>query len=143
MTVEQILAKKGRAVTTITADKTLAEAIALLASHKIGALIVASNHGAIEGIISERDIVRELAREGEPCLHEPVSRYMTIKVITCTGIMPVTEVMELMTNGKFRHVPVVDNGLLAGLISIGDVVKHRLAEIEAEHDALRHYIATA
>ena len=95
------------------------------------------------GILSERDIVRAVARGGAAALEHPVSQHMTGKVVTCTRQTTINELMDEMTQRKFRHMPVVENGRLCGIISIGDVVKHRVAEIEAEHQALREYIATA
>jgi CBS domain-containing protein len=143
MNVEHILAAKGRDVLTIEPDRTLAEAARALTERKIGAVVVTDAGRAVLGILSERDIVRAVAREGAAALDHPVSRYMTGKVVTCTGHSSINELMEVMTERKFRHVPIVENGRLAGIISIGDVVKHRVAEIEAEHQALREYIATA
>ncbi len=99
--------------------------------------------GPVSGIISERDIVRAVAAQGAKALDEPVSRFMTEKVVTCTGQTSINDVMELMTKQKFRHVPVVEGGRLAGIISIGDVVKLRLEEVEAEAQAIKEYIATA
>ncbi|HEX8662405.1 MAG TPA: CBS domain-containing protein [Beijerinckiaceae bacterium] len=143
MNVEHILAAKGRDVLTIEPDRTLAEAARILTERKIGAVVVTDGNRAVLGILSERDIVRAVARGGATALEHPVSRYMTGKVVTCTGHSSINELMEVMTERKFRHVPIVENGRLAGIISIGDVVKHRVAEIEAEHQALREYIATA
>ena len=143
MNVEHILAAKGRDVLTIEPDRTLAEAARALTERKIGAVEVTDAGRAVLGILSERDIVRAVAREGAAALDHPVSRYMTAKVVTCTGHSSINELMEVMTERKFRHVPIVENGRLAGIISIGDVVKHRVAEIETEHQALREYIATA
>ena len=143
MTVEHILRTKGRDVVMIEPTRTLAEAAHLLAERKIGAVVVGDGDHAVLGIISERDIVRALAKNGAAALDEPVSRYMTGKVVTCTGRSSISELMELMTERKFRHVPIVEDGRLNGIVSIGDVVKHRVAEIETEHKALREYIATA
>jgi CBS domain-containing protein len=143
MNVEHILAAKGRDVLTIEPDRTLADAARALTERKIGAVVIADEGRAVLGILSERDIVRAVAREGAAALGHPVSRYMTAKVVTCTGHSSINELMEVMTERKFRHVPIVENGRLSGIISIGDVVKHRVAEIEAEHQALREYIATA
>ena len=143
MNVEHILAAKGRDVLTIEPDRTLADAARALTERKIGAVVVADADRAVLGILSERDIVRAVARGGAAALGDPVSQYMTAKVVTCTGHSSINELMEVMTERKFRHVPIVENGRLAGIISIGDVVKHRVAEIEAEHQALREYIATA
>lgn len=143
MNVEHILSEKGRTVVTIEPDRTLNEAVRLLASRRIGAVVVAREPESLTGILSERDIVRALAEEGVQALDSPVSRFMTGRVVTCTPRAAVDEVMEMMTRGKFRHLPVVSEGRLLGIVSIGDVVKHRVAEIEAEHKAMREYIATA
>jgi CBS domain-containing protein len=142
MTVERILAEKGPEVVTMEPRRTLAEAARLLSERRIGALVVAEG-GRVLGILSERDIVRAVAARGPSALDEPVSAYMTADVVTCTAAMSITEVMEIMTTRKFRHMPVVEGGRLAGIVSIGDVVKNRLAELEAEEQALREYIATA
>jgi CBS domain-containing protein len=143
MTVEHILAAKGRNVVTIEPERTLGEAARLLDEKRIGAVVVSDADHAVLGIFSERDIVKAVARGGPTALDEPVSRHMTTKVITCTGLSAISELMELMTAQKFRHVPIIEDGRLNGIVSIGDIVKHRLAEIEAEHRALREYIATA
>ncbi len=143
MTVEHILRAKGRTVITIEPELTLAQAAQLLSERRIGAVIVANTFRPVLGILSERDIVRALSRSGSEALASAVRAHMTADVVTCTGASAINEVMELMTDGKFRHVPVVENGRLGGLVSIGDIVKHRLAEIEAEHKAMRDYIATA
>jgi CBS domain-containing protein len=143
MSVEHILAAKGHSVVTIQPERTLAEAARLLNEKRIGAVVVSDADHAVIGIFSERDIVKAIARGGAAALDEPVSRNMTAKVITCTGRSGISELMELMTAQKFRHVPIVEDGRLNGIVSIGDIVKYRLAEIEAEHRALREYIATA
>lgn len=143
MTVAKVLSTKGREVVTIAPERTLAEAAHTLAHKRIGAIVVTGDGGAVRGIISERDIVRALAVSGGAALDAPVSQHMTHEVVTCTERSDVPRVMEMMTTGKFRHVPVVEGGRLVGIVSIGDVVKHRLAEIEAESQALREYIATA
>lgn len=143
MTVEHILAVKGRNVVTIEPERTLGEAARLLDEKRIGAVVVSDADHAVLGIFSERDIVKAVARGGQAALDEPVSEHMTTKVITCTGRSAISELMELMTAQKFRHVPIIEDGRLNGIVSIGDIVKHRLAEIEAEHRALREYIATA
>jgi CBS domain-containing protein len=143
MTVEHILAAKGRNVVTIEPERTLGEAARLLDEKRIGAVVVSDADHAVLGIFSERDIVKAVTRGGPTALDEPVSRHMTTKVITCTGRSAISELMELMTAQKFRHVPIIEDGRLNGIVSIGDIVKHRLAEIEAEHRALREYIATA
>ena len=143
MTVEHILNEKGRDVVMIEPHRTLADAARTLTEKRIGAVVVAEDRRRLLGILSERDIVRAIARGGTAALEEPISRHMTGEVVTCVRRSPVNELMALMTERKFRHVPVVEDGELYGIVSIGDVVKHRVAEIEAEHQALREYIATA
>jgi CBS domain-containing protein len=143
MTVLSILSEKGREVATIAPERTMAEAASLLSERRIGALVVTGPARDVAGILSERDIVHAIARQGASALGEPVSRFMTARVQTCREDTTIDAVMELMTAGKFRHMPVVDNGRLCGIVSIGDIVKRRVAEIEAEHRALRDYIAMA
>lgn len=143
MTVKDILSQKGTSVLTIEPTATLAAAINVMATRRIGALVVTGADCRIVGIISERDIVRVLDREGTAVLDTPVSGVMTRKVVSCGQGETIAEIMERMTAGKFRHVPVVEQGRLVGIVSIGDVVKARLAELEQEHDALRDYIRTA
>lgn len=143
MTVARILAEKGNAVVTVSPERTLDEAIHLLADKSIGAVVVTNADGTVAGIISERDIMRVLARHGGASFDERVSAHMTTKVVTCTRSATIEDVMATMTNGRFRHVPVCEEGKLVGMISIGDVVKRRIATVEAEHQALRDYITTA
>jgi CBS domain-containing protein len=143
MTVKAILSRKSGNVVTIEPSATLAEAARLLAERRIGAVLILGIEGRMAGILSERDIVRVLALRGAPVLEERVDQVMTRKVFTCSENDTVAQVMEQMTAGKFRHVPVVDQGRLIGIISIGDVVNHRLHEIESESNALREYILTA
>jgi CBS domain-containing protein len=143
MTVSIILAGKGRDVVTIEPNATLAAAVELLAEKRIGAVVIVGADRRIVGILSERDIVRALAEQGRKALDEPVSAAMTRKVSTCHERETISSIMERMTLGKFRHVPVVDQGRLAGIISIGDVVKYRLSEVERDSAALRDYILTA
>lgn len=143
MTVEHILRSKGRNVVTVEPDRTLIEVAKLLSEQRIGAVLVGDAFRPVLGILSERDIVRAVAERGPAALEEPISQFMTGKVETCTGESAINEVMEMMTTGKFRHVPVVEGGRLVGIVSIGDIVKHRLAEVEAETQAMREYIATA
>ena len=143
MTVSMILAGKGREVVTIEPNATLGDAVQLLAEKRIGAIVILGADRRVVGILSERDIVRALAERGAAVLHEPVSRTMTRKVSICNESETVVQIMERMTAGKFRHVPVVDQGQLVGIISIGDVVKHRLHEMERESAAMRDYILTA
>jgi CBS domain-containing protein len=143
MTVSIILAAKGREVVTIEPNATLGAAVALLAEKRIGAVVVLGADHRIIGILSERDIVRALAERGAGALDEPVSGVMTRKVSNCHERETIANIMESMTAGKFRHVPVVDQGRLVGIISIGDVVKHRLQEMERDSAAMRDYILTA
>ena len=143
MTVDHILRSKGGNVVTIDPDRSLSEAAQLLSERRIGAVIVSDSGRTVLGILSERDIVRAVAGRGADSLAQPVSHFMTQKVVTCTGRSAINELMEMMTDGKFRHVPVVEGADLVGIVSIGDIVKHRLAEVEAETRAMRDYIATA
>ena len=141
MTVKAILALKGGEVLTIEPTTNLAAAAKLLAERKIGALVVTGADRRVIGIVSERDIVQELAAHGAASLDLPLTDVM--KVSTCTMSDTISSVMERMTEGKFRHLPVVEQGRLAGIVSIGDVVKHRLQQMEQEQSALRDYIQTA
>ncbi len=142
MTVRAILDTKGHHVQSVEPGAKLADAIKLLSQRRIGAVLVLSQ-GRIEGILSERDIVRVLGERGASVLDEPVSSVMTRKVVSCREKDTVSEMMEVMTNGKFRHLPVVEDGRVVGLISIGDIVKWRVGEYEREQEALREYIKTA
>jgi CBS domain-containing protein len=143
MNVEQLLSDKGREVISVQPHRTLAEAVRVLSERRIGAVAVMGDDGALVGILSERDIIRALGVEGGAALDSAVSRVMTAKVVTCRPQTSVDELMEIMTTGRFRHVPVVENGRVTGIVSIGDVVKHRVAAIEAESQAMRDYIAMA
>jgi CBS domain-containing protein len=143
MTVGIILAGKGREIFTVEPNATLAEAVRVLAEKRIGAAPILGADRRIAGIISERDVVRALAERGAAALDEPVSRTMTRKVETCGEDETVANLMERMTAGKFRHMPVVDQGRLVGVVSIGDIVKHRVQEMERESVAMRDYIMTA
>jgi CBS domain-containing protein len=143
MTVKAILSRKGSDVVTIAPTANLSEAVKLLAQRRIGAVIVTGADNRVAGILSERDIVRALGERGADALGDNIAAVMTRKVTTCVETDTVSDIMERMTTGKFRHVPVVEQGRLAGVISIGDVVKFRVEEIERESDALREYIATA
>ena len=142
MTVRTILNSKGHQVQSVEPGARLSEAVKILSERRIGAVLVLSQ-GRIEGILSERDIVRVLGERGASVLDEPVSAVMTRKVVSCREKDTVGEIMEMMTNGKFRHLPVVEDGRVVGLISIGDVVKWRVGEYEREQEALRDYIKTA
>jgi CBS domain-containing protein len=143
MTVSIILAAKGREVVSVEPGTALSSVVALLAERRIGAVLILGVDRRIIGIVSERDIVRALAEHGAAALDNPVSRFMTRRVSTCTESETIASVMEQMTEGKFRHVPVVDQGRVVGIISIGDVVKHRLREMERDSAAMRDYILTA
>jgi CBS domain-containing protein len=143
MDVKAILAAKGGSVITIDPTATLEEAAKMLASHRIGALVVAGPEQRVVGIVSERDVVAMLASRGCHSLDVPLTSVMTRNVTTCSPSDTISSIMERMTAGKFRHVPVVEEGRLTGIISIGDVVKHRLQEMENEQNALRDYIQTA
>ncbi len=143
MTVKAILSRKGTDVMTADPNATLGDAVKTLGARRIGALVVTGADRRIVGILSERDIVRVLAEKGPQALAEPISEVMTRKVMTCSVHDTVSELMERMTEGKFRHLPVVEQGRLAGIVSIGDVVKSRVHEMEEELAALRDYIRTA
>lgn len=143
MTVKAILDEKGRDLFTLSPDDTIEKATAMLAEHKIGALVVTTEKGKIAGILSERDIVRVLAGQGTSVMKHPVSEVMTKKVKVCNQQHTVHDVMEIMTSGRFRHLPVEENGVIAGIISIGDVVKRRIEEVEREAEEIRSYISTA
>ena len=143
MTVKAILARKGTDVATIEPNATLSTAVLLLAKHRIGALVVTGADRRVVGIVSERDIVRTLAETGSQSLERAVAEVMTRKVVTCSERDTVAELMERMTQGKFRHVPVVEQNRLVGIVSIGDVVKWRLHEMKRESGAMRDYISAA
>ena len=141
MNVETILRSKGGRVTTIRSDATIANAVEALRQHGIGALVVSDGDGSVDGILSERDVVAALADDGALLLSRPVAEVMTRAVLTCEPQDTVAELMAEMTNRRIRHFPVVENGKLCGIISIGDVVKSRLDEIEFEASSLRSFIA--
>lgn len=143
MTVKAILDRKGTDVATIEATADLAAAVKLLAARRIGALVVIDSDQRVAGIISERDVIRELAERDAAALEQLVGQVMTRKVVTCNRAETMSSIMELMTGGKFRHLPVVEEGHLIGIVSIGDVVKHRVQEIELESATLRDYIRNA
>lgn len=143
MTVKAILSSKGSTVVTIGPAASLAEAAKLLSSHRIGALIVTGPDARVIGVLSERDIVRALADRGAAALDLRVEQAMTRRVVTTREADTVGDIMERMTTGKFRHIPVVESDRLVGVVSIGDVVKYRLEEMERESNAMRDYILTA
>jgi CBS domain-containing protein len=140
MLVSDILRRKGREVVCAPPNQTVTDAAQLMSRQGIGSVLVLSD-GSIAGILSERDIVRALAEHGPGCLDRPVSELMTSHVVTCGPEERVDRVMALMTDGRFRHVPVIEQGRLVGLISIGDVVKNRLEEAQAEVEHLSAYVA--
>jgi CBS domain-containing protein len=143
MHVTAILKAKGRAVETVTGNVTLAEVAQRLTVHRIGAVVVCGARGDVVGIVSERDVVRMLAEHGPEALRRSASEAMTQNIETCRESDTIDELMSRMTNGRFRHIPVVENGDLAGIVSIGDVVKHHIAEVELEASAMRDYITVA
>lgn len=143
MTVRSILDRKGSDVVTLEPEQTLARAAQLLGARRIGAVVIVDGERRIVGILSERDIVRVIGEAGGDALGLRVDQVMTSKVTTCGEAHTVNHVMEVMTQGRFRHLPVERDGKLAGIISIGDVVKRRLEEVQREADQIREYIATA
>lgn len=142
MSVATILNEKGRNVVTIQGSASLLETARSLSAKKIGAIVVSDDEISVDGIISERDIVNAIAKNGAEVLLRAVSNFMTQNVITCQDDEAINVLMEKMTKGRFRHLPVVNGGKLDGIISIGDVVKMRIAEAQTEADAMRDYIAT-
>ncbi len=141
-TLSLILSQKGRDVVTTAPHRTVREVAQVLHDKHIGAVVVTGADGIVLGIFSERDVVKVLAAGGA-ALEDSVSKHMTSRVVTATEDTGVLQLMERMTEGRFRHIPVVDNGRLRGLVSIGDLVKHRIAEIETERQAMLDYIGTA
>lgn len=141
MNVETILRNKGDWVATIRPDATIAEAVETLNRERIGALVVSADGNSVDGMLSERDIVTALDDYGEALLSRPVDQIMTRSVITCDPADTVQELMAEMTNRRFRHIPVVREGRLRGIVSIGDLVKNRLDEVEFEANSLRSFIA--
>jgi len=141
MLVSHILKSKADdTVVTVLPSMSIAQAAQMLSERRIGTLVVAGNGGALDGIVSERDIVRQLGTVGAACLSEPVSSIMTSTLVTCDRDMRADAVLEQMTLGRFRHMPVMEAGALVGLISLGDVVKARLSELAMEKDALEGMI---
>jgi CBS domain-containing protein len=139
MRIADVLRSKGGAVATIEPDATVSDLLAGLATHNIGAMVVTEPDG-VAGIVSERDVVRQLHAHGASVLSQPVSAIMTAVVSTCSKSDTVDSLTRLMTENRVRHVPVVENGELIGIVSIGDVVKTRMEELEAEHEQLQSYI---
>jgi CBS domain-containing protein len=141
MLVSQILTSKAsESVLTVTPTDSVADAAGVLSARRIGCLVVSSDGKRAEGILSERDIVREIGRRGGGCLSDRVMSLMTKDIVTCGRGESADQVLQKMTDGRFRHLPVVEGGMLVGLISIGDVVKARLAELAMEKDALEGMI---
>lgn len=142
MLVQQILKSKAKpGVLTVTSQTPVAEAARILADNRIGSLVVSDDDGATAaGILSERDIVRELAHIGAPCMNEPVSAYMTRELVTCTSQDSAEAILQKMTDGRFRHMPVVEDGRMVGLVTLGDVVKAQLTELAMEKQALEGMI---
>lgn len=142
MHVDTILQSKGVAVHTLPRTGTLADAVALLNAHNIGAVVITDDNKRIVGILSERDIVRQLGKNPSGALSLSIADCMTKGVVTAERTTTIDEVMEAMTQRRIRHMPIAENGVLVGIISIGDVVKLKIAEVEHEAEALREYIAS-
>lgn len=142
MTVASILKSKGMEVETVQPGTRLRDAAKLLSERRIGAAVVLGPGRRVMGVLSERDIVMALAQSGSVALEAPVNDFMAVNVKTCRPADSIAHVMEVMTNGRFRHLPVMDAGALVGIISIGDVVKRRIDDAEHEADALKRYIAS-
>lgn len=140
MTVAKVLQAKGVEVVTISPDKKVSEAATVLSEKRIGSLVVSSDGDTAEGILSERDIVREIGKRGQICLTETVGQMMTTKLVTCTTADKVDDVLGQMTEGRFRHMPVVEDGKLVGIVTLGDVVKYKLEEVVMEKSALEGMI---
>ena len=143
MNVEAILRNKGRNVVTIAPHARISAAVALLRRHGIGALVVSGDGGAVDGILSERDIVHALADQGNKALELDVAQLMSRRVITCKPSDSIADLMGLMTERRIRHLPVVERGAMIGIVSIGDVVKNRLDEVESEAASMREFITNA
>jgi CBS domain-containing protein len=141
MHVSDLLATKGAAVATVTSDTTVGDLVAELARHRVGALVVSPDGAAIDGIVSERDVVRHLSEVRNDLLDQPVSSIMSTEVSTCSPESDVESIMVLMTERRIRHVPVVSDGVLCGIVSIGDVVKSRMGELEKHRNELLEYIS--
>jgi CBS domain-containing protein len=139
MTVAWILKQKGRNVVSALPNTIVEQAVGLLEKHHIGAIVIVDEQHSVLGIVSERDIVRILATHGAAVLSEPVTNHMTRNVVVCSEHHSIDWLMEQMTVRRFRHIPVAENGRLAGIVSIGDVVKHKLALAESEAAQMRQY----
>ena len=143
MTVAVILKHKGSQVETLRPGTTLQQTVAMLSAKRIGAAIVLGGQGEVAGVVSERDIVNALAQHGSAAMSLPIDKFMTRDVITCKMTDTANDLMEMMTRGRFRHVPVVEGGKLVGIVSIGDVVKRRIEDSDLERHAMREYITQA
>ena len=141
--ISDVIRAKGNAVVTVKPDIDVRTLLGVLAEYGIGAVVVSTDGTSVSGIVSERDVVRALAERGATVISEPVSEIMTSEVQTCTPDTPVVELMSVMTHGRFRHVPVVIQDRLIGIVSIGDIVKNRVGELEIERDSLTSYITSA
>jgi len=140
MKISDVLRSKGGDVVTASPDDSVTDLLTLLAEHRIGAVVVSSGDGTVDGIVSERDVVRHLQRSGTGVLEEPVRTIMTANVHTCTAQEAVSDLESRMTERRIRHVPVVEDGRLVAIVSIGDVVKYRIRDLAAERDQLEAYI---
>jgi CBS domain-containing protein len=142
MLLTEVLRRKGGGVITVDPDSDVTSLLGVLAEHGIGAAVVSSDGRSVEGIVSERDVVRAVAERGPDVLREPVRAICTTEVRTCGPDARIEDLMRVMTEQRIRHVPVVSDGALAGIVSIGDVVKRRMEELESEKAALSDYIST-
>jgi len=142
MRISDVLRRKGDEVVTVPPDESVRTLLALLSEHRVGAMVVSTDGRTVEGIVSERDVVRHLHDDGERMLEGTVAQIMTTDVHTCAPGDAVTDLMRTMTDQRIRHIPVVVDGALAGIVSIGDVVKHRIDELTDERDQLTAYISS-
>jgi CBS domain-containing protein len=140
MRISDLLRQKGNLVVSVKPEQSVTELLDLLAEHGVGALIVSADGTTVDGIVSERDVVRRLQKFGPDLLGAPVRDIMTAQVHSCPPETDLDELMRVMTEGRFRHVPVIDDGRLVGIVSIGDVVKHRIDDLQSERDQLTAYI---
>ena len=143
MHIFDVINRKGDAVVTVVPDIDVRTLLAVLAEHRIGAVVVSIDGATVDGIVSERDIVRALADRGAGVLSDPVSSIMTAEVKTCTPDVSLRDLAQQMTEGRFRHAPVLVDGRLSGIVSIGDIVKSRISELEVERDSLSDYVVRA
>ncbi len=141
MLIRHVIRDKGDAVHTLSEAATLEQAAKELHLRKVGALVIVDEAGRVSGLLSERDIVREVARRGAACLGDRVASAMTRALVTATPAQSIDDGLALMTDRRFRHLPVLEDGRLVGIVSIGDLVKHRIAEVEAQASAMQAYIA--